>query len=84
MKNKFYGSVFVIWLYLQKAMYRICDPSGGEVIIISLIDMDASFLCYVCEFYSSELPYILRHSQQLHSGDNLLKSGKYKYVVKTT
>ena len=45
------------------------------------MDMDASFLCYVCEFYSSELPYILRHSQQLHSGDNLLKSGKYKYVV---
>ena len=25
-KNKnFYGSVFVIWLYLQKAMYRPCD-----------------------------------------------------------
>ena len=21
----FYGSVFVIWLYLQKAMYRPCD-----------------------------------------------------------
>ena len=21
----FYGSVFVIWLYLQKAMYRLCD-----------------------------------------------------------
>ena len=28
MKNKlkfFYGSVFVIWLYVQKAMYRPCD-----------------------------------------------------------
>ena len=25
MKKKFYGSDFVIWLYLQKAMYRACD-----------------------------------------------------------
>ena len=24
-QKKFYGSVFVIWLYLQKAMYRPCD-----------------------------------------------------------
>ena len=24
-KKKFYGSLFVIWLYLQKAMYRPCD-----------------------------------------------------------
>ena len=24
-KNKLYGSVCVIWLYLQKAMYRPCD-----------------------------------------------------------
>ena len=23
--KKFYVSVFVIWLYLQKAMYRPCD-----------------------------------------------------------
>ena len=30
------------------------------------MDMDASFRCYVCEFCSNELPYILRHSQQLH------------------
>ena len=45
------------------------------------MDMDASFRCYVWEFYSNELPYILRHSQKLHSGDNLLKGGKYKYVV---
>ena len=48
------------------------------------MDMKASFRCYVCEFFSNELQYILRHSQQLHSGDNLsfymLKSGKYKAI----
>ena len=48
------------------------------------MDMNVSFRCYVCEFFSNELQYILRHSQQLHSGDNLsfymLKSGKYKAI----
>ena len=35
---KFYGSVFVIWLYLQKAMYRPCDLDLWHMKVIVLVN----------------------------------------------
>ena len=40
--KKIYGSVFVIWLYLQKAMYRPCD--------LGLWPMNANFLSILYKF----------------------------------
>ena len=37
-KNSFYGSVFVIWLYFQKAMYRPCDHDIWPMKVIFLVN----------------------------------------------
>ena len=46
--NIFYGSVFVIWLYLQKAMYRSCDLDlwPMKVNVFQWIDNDPISVLY--------------------------------------
>ena len=42
----FYGSVFVIWLYLQKAMYRPCDFDLWQSMFFQWIDNDPMSALY--------------------------------------
>ena len=51
----FYGSVFVIWLYLQKAMYRPCDLDlwPMKVKLFWWIDYDPISAMYNFQIYIS-------------------------------
>ena len=47
-KKKFYGSVFVIWLYLQKAKYHPCDLDLWPIKVnfVRWIDNDSISVLY--------------------------------------
>ena len=68
-----YGSVFVIWLYLQKAMYRLCDLWHMKVFFLDLVNcvQPYKYPVYISDryLYSREIKFqtIGRTHTQTHT-----------------
>ena len=67
----FYGSVFVIWLYLQKAMYRPCDLDlwPMKVNIFRWIEYNAMSILYTFQINISSNSRVLLNKIQKYWPD---------------